>query len=81
MLQNKEKVSKIDNSWKDFQQQYPYDLLGFIGKGTFGEVVKAIYRPTNEVVAIKLMRNCFENIYNAKKELSEINILRKFTEV
>jgi len=55
--------------------------LGFIGKGSFGEVVKATHKGTNEQVAIKLMVNCCSDIYNARKELSEFNILRKFTGV
>jgi len=36
--------------------------------------------PTKEIVAIKLMKNCCADIYSARKELSELNILRKCTQ-
>jgi len=67
--------------WKTLEQNHPYEILEFLGKGSFGEVVKAMHLPTQELVAIKLMKDCFANTYSAKKQLSEINILRKFTEV
>ena len=40
-----------------------------------------MHRPTKEVVAIKLMKNCFKDTYHAKKELSEINILQQFMQI
>ena len=55
--------------------------MEFLGSGSFGQVVKAIHIPSGQVVAIKLMKNLFKDQYSAKRELSEINILRKLSSV
>ncbi|CAF90918.1 unnamed protein product, partial [Tetraodon nigroviridis] len=34
-----------------------YEVLEFLGRGTFGQVVKCWKRGTNEVVAIKILKN------------------------
>lgn len=69
----------LDQVWNILTPDY--DLLRRIGKGSFGEVVQAIHRKTGKVVAIKLMRGVFENNYQAKHILSEIQILRKLSQV
>lgn len=33
-----------------------YEVLDFLGKGTFGQVVKAWKKGTNEIVAIKILK-------------------------
>jgi serine/threonine protein kinase len=33
-----------------------YEVLEFLGKGTFGQVVKAWKKGTNEIVAIKILK-------------------------
>merc|ERR1719354_474228 len=34
-----------------------YEVLEFLGRGTFGQVVKCWKRHTNEIVAIKILKN------------------------
>uniref|UniRef100_A0A3Q1G8Q3 Protein kinase domain-containing protein n=1 Tax=Acanthochromis polyacanthus TaxID=80966 RepID=A0A3Q1G8Q3_9TELE len=34
-----------------------YEVLEFLGRGTFGQVVKCWKRGTNEVVAVKILKN------------------------
>uniref|UniRef100_A0A8C9F8Y4 Protein kinase domain-containing protein n=1 Tax=Pavo cristatus TaxID=9049 RepID=A0A8C9F8Y4_PAVCR len=34
-----------------------YEVLDFLGRGTFGQVVKCWKRGTNEIVAIKILKN------------------------
>ncbi|KAA0714622.1 Homeodomain-interacting protein kinase 3 [Triplophysa tibetana] len=34
-----------------------YEVLGFLGRGTFGQVVKCWKRGTNEIVAVKILKN------------------------
>ena len=36
---------------------YRYEVLEVIGKGSFGQVVKAIDHKTNTLVAVKIIRN------------------------
>lgn len=35
-----------------------YEVLEFLGKGAFGQVVKCWKRGTDETVAIKILKNC-----------------------
>lgn len=58
-----------------------YTLVKHIGSGAYGQVVKAVHKKTKRVVAIKLLRNLFQGEYAAKKELSEIQILRKLSAI
>lgn len=34
-----------------------YEVLEFLGRGTFGQVVKCWKKGTNEIVAIKILKN------------------------
>lgn len=36
---------------------YQYEVLEFLGRGTFGQVVKCWKKGTNEIVAIKILKN------------------------
>lgn len=36
---------------------YRYEVLEVIGKGSFGQVLKCLDHKTNEMVAIKIIRN------------------------
>lgn len=55
---------------------HEYQILGLLGEGSFGQVVRAMHLATKKIYAIKLVRNIFENLYEAKKVLREIEILR-----
>lgn len=50
-----------------------YEVLEFLGRGTFGQVVKCWKRGTNEIVAIKILKN--HPSYARQGEI-EVNILR-----
>lgn len=47
-----------------------------MGEGTFGQVVKAKDLMTGKPVAIKLIRNVFQNSYESRKVLREIMLQR-----
>jgi mitogen-activated protein kinase 1/3 len=53
-----------------------YDLLRYVGSGSYGHVHIAEDRITKEKVAIKKMVHIFDNTTNAKRLLREIKILR-----
>lgn len=48
---------------------YRYEVLEVIGKGSFGQVLKCLDHKTNEMVAIKIIRN--KKRYLKKKLLLE----------
>lgn len=50
-----EKKSKLSAKWKSITKQYK--LVDFLGEGSFGQVVRAKNRETNQKVAIKLITN------------------------
>ena len=52
---------------------YRYEVLGLLGKGSFGQVLKAFDHKEQEYVAIKMVRNKAE--YEKEAE-NEVKILR-----
>ena len=52
-----------------------------MGKGSFGSLVKAQYRVTWQVVAIKHISNAFANIESAEQVFRDITILRQLTKL
>uniref|UniRef100_V9KD05 dual-specificity kinase n=1 Tax=Callorhinchus milii TaxID=7868 RepID=V9KD05_CALMI len=56
---------------------YRYEVLEVIGKGSFGQVVKCLDHKTNELVAIKIIRNKQRFHHQALVELKILDILRK----
>lgn len=59
---------------KDDHLAYRYQILGILGKGSFGQVVKALDHKTNTQVAVKLIRN--ETRFE-KQALVELKILQQ----
>lgn len=53
-----------------------YKIMELLGEGSFGQVVKAQHIKTGNIFAIKLVRNIFDSLYECKKVLREIQILR-----
>ena len=56
--------------------QHDYEVLEFIGSGSFGQVVKAKAKESKEIFAIKLIKNVFHDMYHCKKVYREITIMR-----
>ena len=69
--------SQLDDAWKFLEVEY--ELLEKLGEGTYGLVIKAKHRESGKVCAIKHIKDVFYNIYEAKKVLREIHILRKLS--
>ena len=54
-----------------------YEVLEFLGRGTFGQVVKCWKKGTNEVVAIKILKN---HPSYARQGQIEVNILSRLSQ-
>lgn len=54
-------------------------MIKVIGKGSFGQVVKARCLQTGSIYAIKLIKHIFTNIYECRKVYREISILRQLS--
>ena len=52
---------------------FRYEVLGLLGKGSFGQVLKAFDHKEQEYVAIKMVRN--DALYKKEAE-NEVKILR-----
>ena len=55
-----------------------YEVLEFLGRGTFGQVVKCWKKGTNEIVAIKILKN---HPSYARQGQIEVNILSRLAQV
>jgi dual specificity tyrosine-phosphorylation-regulated kinase 2/3/4 len=53
---------------------YRYEILGILGKGSFGQVCKCLDHKTGKIVAVKIIRN--KQRFHAQA-LVEVNILQK----
>ena len=86
--------SSINNSFNQSFSQQPdtsllqrefsslppkYELLQLQGKGSYGIVVKALNKETNQIVAIKKFTNLYRDIIDTKRVLREISILRQLS--
>lgn len=56
---------------------YRYEIISFLGKGSFGQVLKCLDHKTNKYVALKMIRNKKKLLFQAKVEEK---ILRYLTE-
>lgn len=70
---------KLGYEWKTITQKY--ELLTYIGSGSFGQVIKAKSLETGEFVAIKQIKNIFRNHYECRKVIREISILRQLSDM
>ena len=53
-----------------------YKFLEVLGKGTFGQVIKAKNRKTKQLVAIKFVKTNFNNLVSTRAILREVSLLR-----
>jgi len=58
-----------------------YEILGYLGKGSYGCVSKAKCRETGRLVALKTMKNAQLTEYELIKLLREIQIMRRFNQI
>ena len=67
----------LDPQWGKVQEKY--ELLELIGKGTFGEIVKAMCKQSGEIVAIKYMHSGFHSPITIQKMIREVTILKQLS--
>ena len=65
--------------WRPILKKYTLD--SYIGKGSFGQVIKAKNIATGQFVAIKQIKDIFRNYYECRKVLREITILKRFSDM
>jgi serine/threonine protein kinase len=58
-----------------------YEILGYLGKGSYGCVSKARCRETGRLVALKTMKNAQLTEYELIKLLREILLMKKFNQI
>lgn len=60
-----------------YSMTYQYEVLEFLGRGTFGQVVKCWKKGTNEIVAIKILKN---HPSYARQGQIEVSILSRLSQ-
>lgn len=66
----------LDNFFPEFSEARRYTILEMIGKGSYGVVCAALDNQTGKRVAIKKVKNVFDNDADATRVLREIKLLR-----
>lgn len=56
-----------------------YEILDFLGRGTFGQVLKAWKRDTSEVVALKILKNIPTYARQGRREVGVLTKLSRFS--
>jgi serine/threonine protein kinase len=79
MIENNKPDDKLNPLWDEISEDY--EVIKTLGTGAFGSVVKAKHKVTNEVVSIKMIKDCFANIHRVRMLLRELMILRKLSEM
>ena len=81
-MQGKKKTDlKLDKEWRTPDIEKDYEFLEFLGEGTYGQVVKAKHKQSGQVYAVKLIKNIFKCVYQARLTYREIFLLRKMSEM
>lgn len=64
-----------DSNQEDFN--YHFKFIKFLGKGSFGKVVQAIYLATKQIVAVKIIEKKDKKLNTISKLKKEIVILQQ----
>lgn len=51
----------------DYHIYKTYEIMGLVGKGTYGQVYKAKHKKSQEIFAIKKICDAFQNVTDAKR--------------
>jgi len=62
---------------REWEVHHRFDVLGPLGKGSFGAVWEARCKGSAEIVAIKRVKDIFRDVETAKRVLRELWILRR----
>lgn len=77
--ESQQKMITLSPVWKNALKEYKFIKL--LGIGSYGEVVQAKHRATGTIVAIKLLKDIFRSVYESKKVIREVQILRQMTQM
>ena len=66
----KSNVIELEDTWREVADRYVFK--DFIGKGGYGQVVKAIRITNGQTVAIKLVKNIFKGLGKSRAIVSEV---------
>jgi len=72
-------TEQLDSDWKHIVQKYK--LKEILGEGAFGKVILAKERTTKKLVAIKYIKDKFDDLISARNALREISILTQFSKM
>lgn len=76
MIKNDLKRKPIEtNKFSDWEVGKDYELINFLGSGSYGAVASALHKPSGKKVAIKQMKGLFDDEVDCKRILREIYIL------
>lgn len=69
-------LGNLPKSYDDWNVGKRYDIQKEIGVGSYGSVVQAIDKTTNEKVAIKRIGQVFDDLVDGKRILREVALLK-----
>ena len=73
------KDTKIDKKWHHVEKDYK--IIGSVGSGRYGKVIKAKCKETGKNVAIKLIEDIFEDFDQPRHVIRELQILHELTQM
>lgn len=68
------------NEFSDWLVGREYQVIRFLGQGSYGSVVEAIHIPTQKRVAIKRLEDIFFDVEDCKKMVREILLLKSLND-